>query len=377
MYQDEEAGASDEEEADWKENEDDDAPDDDGPDQGHQAGAQSPSIDKADAEAPSTDKAGAESPSIHGLRFCCVVKMGDVFVTSRDMAMSEFTVLYDIRRQVQAEYSLPWNAFWHMPAQKACNDRLREVWKGEQPADKLEKLVARQRLSQYNTFCWQRFGGHQWVTLFFAFGTVDADCVVHFNVFWQRQVEKKGGKYRVVFQAGAQSPSSAASKAGAQSPSSKAGAQSPSSKGGPHLSERKRHKELLAQVIAERDAFLAALHGKGDKGKEGKGVKGTGKGKQAKGKPWWGRSQGEVDYWWCPALWKYLSQAELDRTVDEFQSQMKQFDLALHKEREENSTGSALNQAIYKIAEVKGLKQLAPPQSPTPGQGKGKRGKRY
>ena len=83
-----------------------------------------------------------------------------------------------------------------MPAQQACHKLLRKVWEREQPEIKLHKANSRQRKSQYNTFCWQRFGGHQWVTLFFCFGTVDNDCVVHFNALWQRQLEKSIGLVR-------------------------------------------------------------------------------------------------------------------------------------------------------------------------------------
>ena len=176
------------------------------------AGAQSPSnaaggskveSDEAGAKSPSNaaggsevegDKAGAQSgeagaprykdgqllnvdegkvvgvcaPRLLGLRFCSVEKQGDVFVTSRDMAFGEFRVLYDIRFREQTEYALEWDAFWHMPAQKACPQFLQEVRQRELGPQRLG-TVNRQRKSQFNTFCWQRFGGHQWVTLFFAF----------------------------------------------------------------------------------------------------------------------------------------------------------------------------------------------------------------
>ena len=103
-----------------------------------------------------------------------------------------------------------------------------------------------------------------------CFQTVDDDCVLHFNVFWKRQVERQRGK-------------------------------------------------------------------------------------QAKGEPWWGKRKGEVHCWWCPTLWRWLTEADFHDTIRELTRQAQQYDVALEQDRLENLSRSALNQTIFKIAEVKGF----------------------
>ncbi len=61
----------------------------------------------------------------------------------------------------------------------------------------------------------------------------------------------------------------------------------------------------------------------------------------------------------------------------ELMRQAEEFDDDLAKSQEENKEGSALNQAIFKVAEVKGLQQLTAPAVAKAGKGKQKGKRRY
>ena len=76
------------------------------------------------------------SPSSYGLLLCSVEKKGDVFVSSKDMAVKEFTILYDIRCKVMVDFNLKWHSCWHIPAQKACEKLLQKVWEQDLPKGK-------------------------------------------------------------------------------------------------------------------------------------------------------------------------------------------------------------------------------------------------
>ncbi len=173
------------------------------------------------------------------MRFSSVVKRGDLWCTDRDKAFEEFSVLYDIRDKVQGEFKLGWDDYWHMTAQKRCSQLLQDIWKAEYMEAKAGAqspsgyaalpLSARDTKSRFNVYLFQRWGGHQWVQIFWAFGIADRDCVKIYNAYYKADLLAKGHVYRdpdCVLVAGAPSPSTLI----------------PAYKG-LHLSNRKRHKD--------------------------------------------------------------------------------------------------------------------------------------
>ena len=227
---------------------------------------------------------------------------GSPFITGEDVASHQFSVLYGIRRQVQDKYDLSWETWWSKPAQRDCHDLLKGHCKAVQvDAAKLSGNEDRQRDGSYTTFCWHRYGGHHWVTLFFAFGAVDAASVMLFNHYRGEQ-------------------------AGAQS--------------------RIGYKELLAQVIAERDAFSATLRAQSRKGKEGVEAKGE---SQVR----WNTDEEESQAWWVPAFQRHLTGAEFDESIDELAFLSGVFDDDALANKEKDEPGPAWIQAIYWIAAMR------------------------
>ena len=142
--------------------------------------------------------------------------------------------MYDIRKQVQDEFELEWFAYWHKPAQKKCKDLLTEVWlkeykeKKKAGAQSPSVVTSRSRKSKLYVYLFQRYGGHQWVDLFFAFGIVDLDMVKIYNAEFKAKMLASGHIYW--------DPDDPV--AGANQPSTR-----PKKYAGLHLSKRKRHKD--------------------------------------------------------------------------------------------------------------------------------------
>ena len=120
--------------------------------------------------------------------------------------------------------------------------------------------------------------------------------------------------------------------------------------------------ELLAQMQVEYEGFQAALNDKAKPAPKGQW------GKQAKGMMVQA-GKGQSKSWWCPPLKRDLTLADFDDVISELEGYKLINDEALLKQQQENTAGSALQQAIYKIARVKGLEQLPDPRNK---KGKGK-----
>ena len=193
--------------------------------------------------------------------------------------------------------------------------------------------VSRQRKSQYATFCSQRFGGHQWVTIFFAFGTVDDTCISAVTMCWKNQVLKKGAQYRT----SSAEPPTKRIKIGAEPPLCKCNNY--------HISERKRNGEQLVQMEAEREDFMAACQGEPRPKAKGWGKRGKGKGK-------WSTGKGRPPEWWCPNIQRWCTMADIDKRIKELHD-------ALAQHKDDNKDVSALTQAISLIAQRNGWTQVS------------------
>ncbi len=212
---------------------------------------------EACAEPPSSEAggasshAGADPPSENdnvsnmGLCFPTMKKVGDVWERDLDAAFQSCKLLVDIRQQVQSEYNLSWDSWWHIEAQRKCENVLEKVWAKTKEG---VHMNARSKKSKFNVYQFQEFGGHAWVQLFWGFGKVDEDHISFLSdAHWAAVSRKSNFPPRAKAEA---HPEPRISTAGAKPPSDKL-PEAYARK----ISERTWHNELLERVRAERIAF--------------------------------------------------------------------------------------------------------------------------
>ena len=369
---------------------------------GDEAGEGSPSDDAA---ARRKDEAGAPSPSnvddpsnpnCHlinfdtkcplqqprrkGLRFVSIQKLGDHFCSTKEMAYEQFEVLYECRNQIREKYGLDWNSWWPYNVQTQCHDLLKAHFKTTHDQAWLKWKSSRQIGSAYNTFCWQLYGGIQWVRMFFAFGIVDYQMVVIYDKLWTKQVLEKSGMYRggpteakdeeeagTSEKAGAPSHSGKGDKAGAQTRSGNKSVNAGDGKErsgifcGHQGSARRQLKNMLAQVSVEREAFCETVMQnkpikwgkKGAKGRVATGYIRWGSWRWHQQHAWWHQQHA----WWVPALRAFLTVGEFDTKIRELKAQYEIQGQELVKKKADDQ-GSACDRAIKLIAKSMGLTRI-------------------
>lgn len=191
---------------------------------------------------------------------------------------------------------------------------------------------------------------------------------MHFNKFWKKQVEQKGGRYR--------HHSSEAVKPHESLPAHKAVKKSP--RPGPHKSGRKLNNELLATVLRDSKDFSAAVDDNNEciqQDNWGRHDECMQQRMYPEGPPIiWGKTRPEHS-WYCKPLRCYLTESEMEGRINALRQAKERYDAELAMEQEKkNEQGTALENALSAIGDARGLKRLAEPHSEQPPSKKSRRG---
>ena len=313
------------------------------------------------------EEAGADPPSEKikyskmGLCFPVMKKVGDIWRRDEAGAFEKFKLLFDIRKQVQAEYSLVWEDFWHMTAQRRCENILYEHWRDTKEGD----LTAKQLKSKFNVYQYQEFGGHEWCRLFWGFGKVDQDHIAFLNAaHWAAVLRKSKYAPRTT---DTPHPEPRVSTAGAKPPSDK---MPEAAKRG--ISERKWHLERLQQLRAERIAFSPSLPERQRRNEKGVGRTG---GKQGKGHYVKGDRRWVLPSWLMGG--KAMTAEEMDEALLEQEEVLAKYEEQRKQRQDEEAAhgGSPLKVAFDKYVEKHGLVMVPEPEAEGKGKGKDHKGK--